>query len=307
MKKRLDLKKNLILIWKRVTHIMTTTKAFIVSALAIIGLFILVSIALFYYGKDNYYAPEYYSISKTMDSLETEVQLESIIKGDYIVSYDNYYRPFWGRDNMTWSYADLRYLPYCYVALLDERYLPHYIASNYNFMVDLLCDSPVDSVYNLGNSISTRLIDKYSKLCWPDSLSNTEMQDDRANINWTKPTPKVQIDGKIYDPDSLRIRVIGFNDRNALALLEKYYTTSGSMKELAVYYRIMSGFEGNGDLAERYYTVLKPYLAEQPEYFNSISDVLLRAAMCDHNERAQQLCDSLGISFCDYRLPVLEE
>ena len=27
------------------------------------------------------------------------------------------------------------------------------------------------------------------------------------------------------------------------------------------------------------------------------------AALCDHNERAQQLCDSLGFSLCDYRLP----
>ena len=65
----------------------------------------------------------------------------------------------------------------------------------------------------------------------------------------------------------------------------------------------MLGFEGNGDLAERYYTLLKPYLTEQPEFFNGIRKSLLRAALCDHNERAQQLCDSLGFSLCDYRLP----
>ena len=43
-----------------------------------------------------------------------------------------------------------------------------------------------------------------------------------------------------------------------------------------------------------------------PYFRTAVREVLLRAALCDHNERAQELCDSLGFSICDYRLPVSE-
>ena len=297
------MKDRIISIWKRVTHIMTTTKAFIVSAPAVIGLFIFVLIVLFYYGKGNYYAYGGYLISKTMDSLQTEIQLENIINGTYVGDYNSFYREFWGRD---YKYRDLRYLPYCYIALLDERYLPRYIAYKDIFMVDLLCDNAVDSVFYFGDTISVLSHEKYWKLCRPDSVIDIN----KIRESWrnrSKTSVATQIESKSCILDSLRIRVIGYNDRNALSLLEKYYSNSGTIKELAVYYKIMLGVEGNGDVAERYYKVLKPYLAEQPEFFNSIRDVLLRAAICDHNERARQLCDSLGISLCDYRLSVLDE
>ena len=295
----------MISIWKRVTHIMIIIKAFSVSAQAVIGLFIFVLIALYYYGKGNYYAYGEYSMSKTMDSLQTEIQLENIINGTYVVNYDSFYRAFWGR-GISWEYRDLRYLPYCYIALLDERYLPRYIAYNDIFMVDLLCDNAVDYVFYFGDTISVLSHEKYWKLCRPDSVIDIN----EIRESWRKrsrTSMATQIQSKSCNLDSLRIRVIGYNDRNALSLLEKYYSNSGPIKELVVYYKIMLGVEGNGDLAERYYNVLKPYLAEQPEFFNSIRDVLLRAAICDHNERARQLCDSLGISLCDYRLPVLDE
>ena len=64
----------------------------------------------------------------------------------------------------------------------------------------------------------------------------------------------------------------------------------------------MLGYEGNGDLAERFYRVLEPYFNETPKFRTAVREVLLRAALCDHNKRAQELCDSLGFSLCDYRI-----
>ena len=32
----------------------------------------------------------------------------------------------------------------------------------------------------------------------------------------------------------------------------------------------------------------------------------VRGALCDHNARAQELCDSIGFSLCDCRLPLPE-
>ena len=75
---------------------------------------------------------------------------------------------------------------------------------------------------------------------------------------------------------------------------------------IAIYYKVMLGYEGNGDLAEKFYYTLRPYIDDEHRYFNGIRTVLLRAAICDHNARAQELCDSLGFSLCDYRLPLPE-
>ena len=89
--------------------------------------------------------------------------------------------------------------------------------------------------------------------------------------------------------------------------LETYYNNRNEAKELAIYYKVMLNYEGNGDLAERFYYVLRPYIDEEHQFMNGIRTVLLRAALCDHNARAQELCDSLGFSLCDYRLPRLDE
>lgn len=120
-------------------------------------------------------------------------------------------------------------------------------------------------------------------------------------------TEKILKSGKSINIDSLRVRVVAHNDREALQELEKYYHDKGDDKGIAIYYKVLLSYEGNGDLAERYYNVLKPYLAKQPELFNGRREVLLRASICDGNVRAQELCDSLGISFCDYRLPLPEK
>lgn len=236
--------------------------------------------------------------SEPLDYYRTELQLDNIINGGYIaVDYrGQYFYPELQKRE------DLRYLPYLYLVLSD-RYMPLEVARRYyNMVVDMCSFSSDDSVYNIGKSLSERLKEMYSKISGQASKSRWNYPG--RTYRFKQYATKVQIEDRTYNLDSLRVRVIGYNDRNALNLLEKYYSTSGQMKELAVYYKIMLGFEGNGDLAERYYTLLKPYLTEQPEFFNGIRKSLLRAAICDQNERAQQLCDSLGISLCYYRHPM---
>lgn len=267
-------------------------------SIPLIGLCGLMTGALYSCGdKNNYDEVDYMTVIE-IDSLETEFRLDDIYNGGYIaVNGRNKYEY-----QELWQRGDLRYLPYIYLAL-GERYLPRPIAQQYNQMIIDMCGyAQNDSVYYFGKLFSKRLRDKYSKLCESDPDFRMRKYPERERIIKRK-SPKVQIDDKVYDLDSLRISVIGFNDRNALGLLEKYYKSIDMGKELAAYYKVMLGFEGNGDLAERYYEVLKPYLSEKPEFYGGIKEVLLRAALCDHNERAQELCDSLGFSLCDYRLP----
>lgn len=106
--------------------------------------------------------------------------------------------------------------------------------------------------------------------------------------------------------DTLRVLAVIHNSRWALERLEKYYHDKGDDKGLAIYYKVMLGYEGNGDLAERFYRVLEPHFKDTPEFRGAAREVLLRAAICDGNARAQELCDSLGFSLCDYRLPLPE-
>ena len=104
--------------------------------------------------------------------------------------------------------------------------------------------------------------------------------------------------------DSLRVRAIVHNDRKALKKLEDYYKKKGDDTGIAIYYKVMLCYEGNGDLAEKFYRVLEPHFNETPEFRKAVREVLLRAAHCDNDRRAQELCDSLGFSLCDYRLPL---
>lgn len=108
------------------------------------------------------------------------------------------------------------------------------------------------------------------------------------------------------DIDTLRVRSLIHNDREALEALEKYYRDNGDDKGIAIYYKVLLSYEGNGDLAERFFKVLEPHFEETPELRLAVREVLLHAALCDHNARAQELCDSLGLSLCDYRLPLPE-
>lgn len=267
---------------------------------AVTAAYILVlSVALSSCSQTDYYDDEPGLRTETLDSYRTELQLDNIINGGYLAigKFEKYCYPELRKRD------DLRYLPYLYI-VLSERYLPLEIAQKYYYMVVDMCRfSSDDSVYNIGKLLSDRLKKRYAKLSGP--ASEAKWGYPYRTYRFKQYATKVQIEDKTYNLDSLRVRVIGYNDRNALSLLEKYYSNSGSMKELAVYYKIMLGFEGNGDLADRYYKALKPYIAEQPEFLNDIRKTLLRAALCDLNDRAQQLCDSLGFSLCDYRLPKL--
>ena len=106
--------------------------------------------------------------------------------------------------------------------------------------------------------------------------------------------------------DTLRVQSLIHNDRDALQELERYYQDKGDTMGIAIYYKVLLSYEGNGDLAERFFKVLEPHFEETPELRSAVREVLLRAALCDHNARAQELCDSLGFSLCDYRLPLPE-
>ena len=114
-------------------------------------------------------------------------------------------------------------------------------------------------------------------------------------------------DYDLVNVDTLRLKALIYNDRGALKELEKYYKKKGDDKGIAIYYKVMLGYKGNGDLAEKFYRVLEPYFDETPEFRSAVREVLLRAAHCDNDRRAKELCDSLGFSFCDYRLPLPAE
>lgn len=261
----------------------------------LIGICIIMSVIVSScYGKGGVY-----TIEKTIDSLETEIQLDNIINGSYIsVDLGNrkFYRGLHER-------KDLRYLPYLFI-VMNEQFLPRPITDRYILMIYDRCGYSLnDSIYELGKVYSVEVMDKYSRLFKPDSINPWRWSyPEHSDLIHEDQSPIVQIEDSWYNLDSLRISVIGYNDRHALDLLKKYYNNIRMGKELAVYYKIMLAFEGNGDLAECYFDVLKPYLEEQPEFYNSIREVLLRAALCDNNERAQKLCDSLGFSLCDYRV-----
>lgn len=227
----------------------------------------------------------------------TEYFLDNIISGWYI---DPYLSPENSeRFPSLKERSDLRYLPY-YYDMFNENRMPYKIASKNSFFFDGL---PFYSQYAdsaLFNAI-TSCIQRYyrqsshnKKLFEP--TEEYELRNGRHSYD--------SIAGEIFNIDSLRVRIVAYNDRSALEKIEKYYTERNYLRELAIYYKVMLSYDGNGDLAEKFYNVLKPYLIDKEQYWNSIRKVLLRAAICDRNERAQFLCDSLGFSLCDYKLPV---
>ena len=133
----------------------------------------------------------------------------------------------------------------------------------------------------------------YSIIHYPDSFESGYVE------SYIKPMPF-----NITVIDSLRVRAIVHNDRKALEKLEDYYKKKGDDTGIAIYYKVMLCYEGNGDLAEKFYRVLEPHFNETRGFRKAVREVLLRAAHCDNNRRAQELCDSLGFSLCDYRLPL---
>lgn len=192
----------------------------------------------------------------------------------------------------------------------DLEYLPYYLLYCSGTDVKLpfgkpaelfmsLCTEAIDdkNLFKLGKRVINDLNKKRGTSYWPieypDSFTKGGMFTYRI-FRWFEPTAI----------DTLRVRVVAHNDREALEKLEKYYLDKGDDKGIAIYYKVMLGYEGNGDLAEKFYRVLEPYFDETPEFRGAVREVLLRAAICDGNARAQELCDSLGFSICDYRLPI---
>ena len=77
----------------------------------------------------------------------------------------------------------------------------------------------------------------------------------------------VGVKGLCFEPsaiDTLRVLAVIHNSRWALERLEKYYHDKGDDKGLAIYYKVMLGYEGNDDLAERFYRVLEPHIKDTP-------------------------------------------
>ena len=189
---------------------------------------------------------------------------------------------------------DLEALPYIVCMYCDNRYyLP--VDGYFSHLYDL-CSSYIqdDKLFKLGYNMALR----------PDSHIAYSYQKESKKKDYVQ--EMITIDDSVYGLDSLRVRVVAHNDRDALAKLEKYYHNKGDDKGIAIYYKVMLGYRGNGDLAERFYKTLEPYFEKTPGYKAVVRQVLIRAALCDRDVRAAELCDSLGFTFCDYRLPVSE-
>lgn len=190
--------------------------------------------------------------------------------------------------------TDLEYLPYLLLLCNNSNNLTSGNDLQYVFMS--LCAECIDDkrLFDLGKQIIEQINKKRKrfKIEYPDEFSKGYMETFRMP--------------KMFEPttiDTLRVRVVAHNDRKALKKLEKYYLDKNDGLGIAIYYKVLLGYEGNGDLAEKFYRVLEPYFEKTPQLRSAVREVLLRAAICDHNDRAQQLCDSLGFSLCDYRLP----
>lgn len=190
-----------------------------------------------------------------------------------------------------------------------DKYLPYYILNCSDpslgdkpfYELISFCTEAIDDkkLFDLGKQIIDKINDQrypaHRPIEYPDSFTKGGMVTCREFM-WFEPTAI----------DTIRVKAIAHNDRDALARLEKYYHDNCNDKELAIYYKVLLSYEGNGDLAERFYRLLEPYFAETPELRIAVREVLLRAAYCDNDKRAQELCDSLGFSLCDYRLQIPE-
>lgn len=235
-----------------------------------------------------------------LDSLQTAKEMSNVLAYGFIL-----YQP--KLSDIMPSIAgldDLSLLPYLLDMYSNKQVLPH---GNYEYMQFFIefCTRRINDpkLFALGKRIVEH-VDKITNHHYGRAFSNylDSFNQDSYYIN-----RREMIDGAFVSVDSLRVMALVHNDREALNKLEKYYRGKGDDKGLAIYYKLMLGYEGNGDLAERFYRVLEPYFGESPELRAPVREILLRAAICDKNPRAQQLCDSLGFSLCDYRLPAPDE
>lgn len=238
-----------------------------------------------------------WSKQQPMDSAHTEHQLDNIISGWYIDEFFEDLDHTKGLENA----SNMRMLPYYYQMFINKT-LPIEVSLVHSTNFGAICfDNDPTLLY-----LYDTTIDRVNRKVGHHYADRPQA----AFMGFFSDAPKAKykncanIDGERMSVDSLRIRVVAYNDRSALGKLERYYHDRNEPRELAIYYRVLLNYDGNGDLAERFYYVLRPYLKEKAQYLNGIREVLLRAALCDHDERAQELCDSLGFSLCDYKIPV---
>lgn len=236
------------------------------------------------YLRDN----EWKIICAVLDSLPTAELLDKEIATGILAPEDIYLDP------VLYNFCDnLSLLPYYLDAQIRN---PYNISAkdNVSAIVDLCSILSNDMrLMELCKAVALKTFDIHYK---NDSTARDKILKAEFDSDWGSDDHDRRL-------DSLRARVIAHNDRSALTKLEKYYHGKGDDKGMAIYYKLMLNYEGNGDLAERFYHVLEPYFDSIPEFRLVVHEVLLRAAYCDNDKRAQQLCDSLGFSLCDYRLP----
>ena len=247
------------------------------------------------------------------DSARTREIMDGALWRGYI-KHD--YDSAWFMSGRTKFYPvkDMSYLPYLYLVESSKKYTLDSIGpakwADYDIdWVPFLFSSVINDrlLYKTGK----RLMENYNRkhdtnFRYPKTFKKDTL--DLRLVDYLA-SGYVGVKGLCFEPsaiDTLRVLAVIHNSRWALERLEKYYHDKGDDKGLAIYYKVMLGYEGNGDLAERFYRVLEPHFKDTPEFRGAVREVLLRAAICDGNARAQELCDSLGFSLCDYRLPLPE-
>lgn len=199
---------------------------------------------------------------------------------------------------------NLEYLPYLMLTYQHPDRIPPECFTFVDFFVEI-CTGAMDdkNLFNYGRKtfdkikgvVGNNRFNYLTREEYPISFADGEI----LSKYYTGPFVLSEI-------DTLRVQSLIHNDRDALQELERYYQDKGDTMGIAIYYKVLLSYEGNGDLAERFFKVLEPHFEETPELRSAVREVLLRAALCDHNARAQELCDSLGFSLCDYRLPLPE-
>lgn len=233
-----------------------------------------------------------------LNKKETEIELKFLMAtGNFNTNPTNDIMPTLSVEN------DMELLPYMISLFSQDKVLPH---SYYDYIEDFiqLCTSKIqdENLFKFGEFITKKATQNlpqghiYADIKYPTKYK----QDKNYKAEYSL------IENNIYNIDSLRIYTLAHNSRRALTFLEKYYREKNEESKIAIYYKVLLCYEGNGDLAERFYRVLSPELKRNPQLNNTVREVLVRAAICDHNTRAQELCDSLGFSLCDNRLPLFK-
>lgn len=241
---------------------------------------------------DSIYEEEECMCIPELDSIETAAALDKLLVSGMILTdkMDNTFPSLYDPQ-------DLSLLPYYIISIKS----PIYTSAQVQYAWDLL--DVCASRYN-----NADLLEFGKALTYEYFNNNGDDPMILKEILGKKYSEKTSnSENRCHNPyiDSLRIRTIVNDDREALHKLEQYYNQLDKSKEIAAYYRVLLSREGNGDLAEKYVQLMKQYFSGN-KFRSAVRDVLLRAALCDKNKRAQELCDSLGISLCDYRLPSSE-